>query len=62
MQIVHKNEDERNSSERIDSIGAVIYTEMISKHLEEECFEGTRRGNTRIRISRGIFGSYQERV
>ena len=62
MQIVHKNEDERNSSERIDSIGAVICTEMISKRLEGECFEETRRGNTRIQISRGIFGSYQERV
>ena len=62
MQIVHKDENERSSSGRTDSMGAVICIEKISEFLEGECLGGSGRGNTRIQISRGIFSSHQERV
>ena len=41
---------------------AVICTGRISGCLKGECFGETERGNTRIRISRGISGNHQERV
>jgi len=43
MQTIHKNEDERSSSEETNLMDLVIYTKRISKCLEGEYFG--RSGN-----------------
>ena len=45
MQVVHKDEDERDSSRGADLVGTIMCARRIGKHLEGEClgrFEGRR--------------------
>ena len=62
MQTIHKDEDERDGSGRTNSMNVVICTERIGRCVKGEYFERSGGGNTRIQISRGIFGSHQGRV
>ena len=42
MQIISKNEDERDGSGRADTVDIIIYTGRDSRYLEREHFERFR--------------------
>jgi len=45
MQTIYKDENERGSSRKTDSVGVIICARRVSRHLEEECPGGFgRRG------------------
>ena len=48
MQTVHKDEDERGGSRRVDSMGVVVCIDKINRCVEGECFRRSGGRNTRI--------------
>ena len=48
MQVIYKNENERDGGRRTDLVDAIIYTERVGRYLEGECFG--RFGDSRFRI------------
>ena len=47
MQIIYKNKDERDGSQKTDLVDIIIYTEKISRYLE---------GKYARRFGRGVVG------
>ena len=62
MQIIYKNEDERGSSGRTDSMDAFIYVGRISGHLERKYTRGFRSRIIEIRDYGGIFDGYITKI
>ena len=62
MQIVYKNEDEKGSSRRANSVDIVVCAKRIGRYLERKPVERFGEGIIRIQNSRGIFGGNQKRV
>ena len=48
MQTIHKDEDEKGSSGRVDSIDVVICTGRIGRCVKGECFGRSGGENTKI--------------
>ena len=62
MQIMLKDENERNISRRTNSIDLVIYAERISRCLERELVRRFRIREGRIWISRRVFVRVKEEI
>ena len=62
MQVVYKNEDEKDGCRKTDLVGIVICAEKIGRYLEGEYIGRSERGITRIQDSWRVLGKHKKEV
>ena len=62
MQVVHIDEDKRNTSKRTNTVDTIICTGRISRCLEGKHARGLKERIIEIWEYRRIFGRHQERI